>query len=334
MDDPRAAAVMLGGLEDDWQAGAWGGRDYWARAEEELALRRVNLSSAKPTGDPSFLSSSPMIDPVLPPELERVVFELAAGRDREMICTLALVARRVNAWIGPLRYQVVLINRQRGGLDALWGISERCPETRTHTRCLAVSGLELPADTLPRITAAFPHLVDLRLWSYTPATAADMKALHALPHLRRLSHNLHTLYATVDAGPVAPFSHVTHLELYKLFNEHALTLPRLRAAFPALTHVTLFDLPDARLARAALQSWPALMVLLVVRYAPRTTARAAERDHIRYDLDTKKLAGIDPRVVTCMLADFERDWEDGAWSGEDCWARAEEEVAQTRMTRA
>ncbi|KAF7303537.1 hypothetical protein MIND_00582900 [Mycena indigotica] len=256
--------------------------------------------------------------PVLPPELERVVFELAAWRDKETMCTLVLVARRVNIWIGPLRYRVRLVTFQSGNIDALWQLIDNCPASRIHTRHLAVCRLTLHTEddiatsSIPRILRAFPHLVSLRLWSVTPASIADFHLLHALPALRRLAINLVAIFSERTPGPdppPAPLLHVTHLELFHQ-----------RAHFHG-------DVPDLNLMRSALRCWPALTVLahvhgpFVERLDGAQQALHAER--------AAEFAAIDPRLVILrsVLESWEQDWERGAWGGWDCWRRAEEVVA-------
>ncbi|KAK7033744.1 hypothetical protein R3P38DRAFT_2914725 [Favolaschia claudopus] len=49
------------------------------------------------------------MEPVLPPELEREIFETAAHLDRSDIPTLLLVYRRVHEWIEHLLYRSITI---------------------------------------------------------------------------------------------------------------------------------------------------------------------------------------------------------------------------------
>ncbi|KAF7303549.1 hypothetical protein MIND_00584200 [Mycena indigotica] len=271
------------------------------------------------------------MDPALPPELERVVFDLAAWRDKEVMCTLVLVARRVHVWIGPLRYRVRL---------GLWQLIGHCPASRIHTRHLAVCGpwlhtggdhRDAAASSIPRILRAFPHLVSLRLWTITAASIADLRLFLALPALRRLAINLEAVFSERAAGPdppPAPLAHVTHLELFQVRGT-PLALPRLAAAFPALTHIALFygDVPNLNRMRHALLCWPALVVLVHVLDG----AFAQEPNEAEQALHAKRaaeLTAIDPRLVILRLEHSgERDWEHGAWGGRDYWCRAEEIVA-------
>ncbi|KAJ7879703.1 hypothetical protein B0H13DRAFT_1571256, partial [Mycena leptocephala] len=47
--------------------------------------------------------------PLLPPELERIIFELAAFVNPASMPSLLLVAPRVKIWIEPLLYETLII---------------------------------------------------------------------------------------------------------------------------------------------------------------------------------------------------------------------------------
>ncbi|KAJ6550049.1 hypothetical protein B0H19DRAFT_1160293 [Mycena capillaripes] len=48
-------------------------------------------------------------DAILPPELERLIFEIAALESPKSMPALILVARRVQIWIEPLLYGVLAL---------------------------------------------------------------------------------------------------------------------------------------------------------------------------------------------------------------------------------
>ncbi|KAF7373254.1 hypothetical protein MSAN_00534300 [Mycena sanguinolenta] len=50
------------------------------------------------------------LEPILPPELEREIFEVAAGLDFHTTSSLLRVARRVREWVEPFLYRVIVIN--------------------------------------------------------------------------------------------------------------------------------------------------------------------------------------------------------------------------------
>ncbi|KAJ7628171.1 hypothetical protein DFH06DRAFT_1226457, partial [Mycena polygramma] len=55
------------------------------------------------TSDPSTVA----LEPYLPPELEREIFEIAAGEAPGTIPTLLRVCHRVHAWVEPLLYRIL-----------------------------------------------------------------------------------------------------------------------------------------------------------------------------------------------------------------------------------
>ncbi|KAF7303558.1 hypothetical protein MIND_00585100 [Mycena indigotica] len=184
-----------------------------------------------------------MTDPVLPPDLERAIFELAAWGDVRMIATLPLVAHRVNAWMRLLRFRVYRIP-DYNGLSVLWGHAAAFPQSRAAMTHLAMVATGWPTATiLARLAATFPHIVDLALWGI-PHRANDLQPIGALANLRRLA--LSPLYAfrnnaatAVAVRSLAPLARLTHLAL--LAAAGPWLVPTLATCFPALTHLALFE---------------------------------------------------------------------------------------------
>ncbi|KAF7303536.1 hypothetical protein MIND_00582800 [Mycena indigotica] len=119
---------------------------------------------------------------------------------------------------------------------------------------------------------------------------------------------------------------LTHLELF--MNAAPWMTPLLAAAFPALTHLALFDLCHLDVIKSLLETQPRLAVLAFVYMADQ-----AFWDH---DLLRARLAEVgadDPRFAIVGLTDFECDWERGAWGGQDYWCVAEEDIARRRAEK-
>ncbi|KAF7303538.1 hypothetical protein MIND_00583000 [Mycena indigotica] len=275
-----------------------------------------------------------MTEPTLPRELERAVFELAAWADQRMICTLPLVARRVNVWIGPLRYRMYRIPSSRD-LEALWRHVETLPASAAHTTHFATT-LRVPR-IASRLARTFPNLVDLGLWG-EPPFASDMRALQPLAHLRRLSLSPYNVFPETGAGvnfvpDFPPLTHLTHLELLGPAG-HAgpWTPPLIAAACPALTHLSFMDqyLPDVM--RDALGTLLRLAVCVYVHVPDADAAADAgglEADAATYERQRAVIVAMDdPRAAALTRVDLDEDWETGAWGGRDYWACAEEEVAR------
>ncbi|KAF7303557.1 hypothetical protein MIND_00585000 [Mycena indigotica] len=256
-----------------------------------------------------------MSEPTLPPELERAVFALAAWRDQRMICTLALVARRVNVWIGPLRYRMCRI-RSRTDLEALWQRVEALPASGATQR-------------------ASRRLCGCRM----PYPASRGHSLGGpLTNLRRLSMNANDVFPEAGADVPSfvldfpPLTGLTHLEL---LGDPGPWMPRvIAAAYPALTHLSLFNRYFPDVMREALQALPRLTmcVYVHVEYLAREDQAApstiyAQRQAAIIGLD-------DPRAVAVMPVYSDENWGPGAWRGRDYWARAEEELALRRVNRS
>ncbi|KAF7314715.1 hypothetical protein MKEN_00945500 [Mycena kentingensis (nom. inval.)] len=212
--------------------------------------------------------------PILPLELEREIFELAA-QERGRIPALLRVARRVHTWIQPLLFRVI-----------------RAADTRTWTRFLqtAQSTPELIAKNLRflcidnnissadyfTVISTMQRIEDLVLPAFGLATTGTTP-LSELAYLRRL------------AGSPA------HLRL-------AIGSPGAR--FPSLTHLELMDLLDgpAR-TNAQYDSWKALMLVPTLTHLSNPNP-----DHISWSIVQKLLE--DMPGLTMLMAVYS---EDDAW---------------------
>ncbi|KAF7303541.1 hypothetical protein MIND_00583300 [Mycena indigotica] len=275
------------------------------------------------------MPTSTTTEPVLPPELECTIFQLAAWEDMDMIRTLMLVARRVKTWMSPLRYRVCRIEDDED-LEALWRLANSYPDDCAHTTHLTtVVEPESMLDTISRLVQACPNLVDLRLCG-APPVADDMLAIAALPHLRRLSMSPSDVFlnADDDGHPAfLPLPGLTHLELLEEVEPTA--VPWIARAFPGLTHLSFNDVYLPTVMQRALKTLHGLHVCVYV-YRVDDWDWDKGRSPVIFEEHRAALAPIqdkDLRLVALLLVDLDDDWERGAWGGQDYWAWAEEEVA-------
>ncbi|KAJ7058946.1 hypothetical protein C8F01DRAFT_1255361 [Mycena amicta] len=259
------------------------------------------------------------VAPILPPELERRIFELAAWDDQETISTLNLVARRGYIWIEPLRHRVIRITSEYD-LQRLWNIVDRKPESARHIHYLAIVEVDTP-DVISRILRTFSNLTDLGLWG-GETVSTHLAGLQTLKHLKRLSVNFSTLLGDQDSiGTLALLTRLTHLEIFGVILPEM--VPAL-SALPALTHLSFFGVytPDVIERFLATCSGTFRLMVLVhtsTIFDPQTGGEV--------DFTAVQSRFDDPRFAIVFCGDFVADWTNGAWEGYDYWCRAEEEVA-------
>ncbi|KAF8643451.1 hypothetical protein AX16_009007 [Volvariella volvacea WC 439] len=225
--------------------------------------------------------------PRLPPELERIIFELAArSRKSAALPVLMLVARRVRDWLRPMLFEVVALSSDRYQTICRWPPYPTAQETHYVKRLLIhYGGYQRPhLNTLvdppdfKTFVSHCPNLQDFAIWRHAPDHLLDQltAVLHS-PHrtvappgfgLFRLSLYLKQLFPDRVDFKHEVFRDVTHLEV--LDGGSAITweegnnygcLPRLK--YLAFTNVTI--LPGrTEIVTRCLEECKALKVLILV----------------------------------------------------------------------
>ncbi|KAJ7748657.1 hypothetical protein B0H16DRAFT_1692107 [Mycena metata] len=258
---------------------------------------------------------------VLPPELEREIFELCALYRPSSILRLVLVARRVNEWVGPLRYRTLVVDAVSHSMNdmASTGVPVHSVkrvaalDTNSPTSVLAaVRHLFLlssddASDEWTSVLAACTHLDNLSLMG---RTAKWIHLISSLP----LKH----LYAPPEEivqmlGPT--FAHLTHLEIFDTPQDRSLWLDKL-ASLPRLTHLAFHDRLDT-LFPQLLRECTGLRVLICLAGLGTSYEGAVE-------------LAQDVRFVAMRCDNYVQDWYMGARWGEDYWYRAEIFIAKRR----
>jgi hypothetical protein len=118
------------------------------------------------------------------------------------------------------------------------------------------------------------------------------------------------------------FARITHLELFGSFNQHPEKLEDSTdwtglAALPHLTHLALNYTAMIPLCVSILANYKSLRALLILTMTLPT--------------DSSSELGIlaaDPRFVMTPVDDYIADWQSGALTGRDYWARADAFIAK------
>ncbi|KAJ7059490.1 hypothetical protein C8F01DRAFT_1370414 [Mycena amicta] len=252
------------------------------------------------------------IEPRLPQDLEREIFELTACLYPGKRAILVLVARRVRAWVEPFIYKTLIVNGLDGAQHILSLAASRPPEffPSIVRRLVLSADTHIPANVLALCTGA-THLAmedDIlrEHWAQIHATFLSLQ------HVQRLTFAARELPVLDPTAPV--FSLVTHLSLLDFAHDG---LPQFVTGFPVLTHLALFRPPGWLMVQEFLDACPRLRVLVIIT-ATRYWA--------------SKIAGgipgriTDDRLVVCAS----KNWEEGIMEGYTFWHAAEGFVRDKR----
>ncbi|KAJ7151587.1 hypothetical protein C8R46DRAFT_1304045 [Mycena filopes] len=176
------------------------------------------------------------IEPRLPLDLERLIFELAADRDLQTMFRLVLVAQKCRAWIEPLLYRSVVVCQSSWSLQSLIRTLEGRPAHYARwIKAIQIDPYILPND--PAVTCILSMctgVVNLADFSHGRTPFSTLARLR----LQKLCISLDIVDDLPDGNYFrhAAFAHLTHL--------HVLDPPQRWphipfAALPALTHLAL-----------------------------------------------------------------------------------------------
>ncbi|KAK7058068.1 hypothetical protein R3P38DRAFT_2599662 [Favolaschia claudopus] len=270
------------------------------------------------------------MEPVLPPELEREIFETAAYIDRSDIPALLLVCKRVHQWIEPLLYRsITIVARDDSRLLAVQARPAAFLQRNLHHLCVAYNSTDTLTGALKTLLSYCPNLRSLY---FDGNLHADFLPILDNMRPQRLCLWVDKAFAPASwAGSMLTrpmLLCVTHLELYYDQNSELDTALwdwnewSYLASLPALTHLCFSEALSAQLLRPTLDNCRTLCVLITL-FSNFPTARA-------FEPTLTALAGDDPRVVVVVVGQLYEDLESGFWGEMDFWARADEFVTRKR----
>ncbi|KAJ7065446.1 hypothetical protein C8F01DRAFT_1125631 [Mycena amicta] len=270
----------------------------------------------------------------LPPELERIIFELAATELPKSILTLSLVACRVKEWLDPILFRTLVItsnapHRARDDflscrIDVFQAIARQKPSLLKNT-VRNVIFVYLSRQEQEIVFTACPSLenicIDSNLegWDLQSGTA-----LARLEHLSHLSIGVQDLFSRlkqIHPGPHPCFVHITHIQLIAntLGPPGSAAAQRWRAfaELPNLTHVVARGL-WARDILFLLASCTMLRALILEIYSTNTSLLAEYEEACK-----------DVRFVLYLSSEgIQQGWLDALRGKEIFWDRAERLIAQ------
>ncbi|KAJ7110378.1 hypothetical protein C8R43DRAFT_166074 [Mycena crocata] len=266
---------------------------------------------------------------VLPPELEREIFELTLRSDLKnaaLKLNLSLVARRVQFWVEPVFYELVMISGLENAEIFLRLIALKPPgffATAVKALCLVHN---VQADHAFNILSACTGVEVLACW-VAQSGHPNLPLLISQLSLRRLSIEFDHFLSI----PVALtwLSNLTRIDLVfwdvTTSESHLSSLCHRLRVLPRLTHLSIASVETAMIpyAQAVSSCCPELEALVIARS----------------DSDINKDALIkackfDPRVVVVdELVDPAADWETGYFGGVNIWSRAGDILRQLNTSQ-
>ncbi|KAJ6481425.1 hypothetical protein C8R47DRAFT_1073794 [Mycena vitilis] len=268
------------------------------------------------------------MDPVLPPELERDIFEITAVLYPTSILALILVAHRVLEWVQPFLYKTLMVKAGSRPTSAFLRVLQTQPQNSSFFRN-SVQSLFVHHD--PRL-ASEARLILSSCCSITNfVMITPNPSILPLLENKRLTHFSTSLAPLFENGRtlqnlVHPiFTQTTHLHLFDpLHTEQDWSAIVL---LPSLTHLCLTSFVHRDQILRVLAQCRRLQVLTNVHINTAPEWPIADI--------CGRLAIDDPRFVLITLDmsinAYGRDWERGRHGKQDFWAVADAFVAKKRL---
>ncbi|KAJ6543054.1 hypothetical protein B0H19DRAFT_1172669 [Mycena capillaripes] len=265
-------------------------------------------------------------EPRLPPELECIIFEIAALSHPAAIPKLMLIAGRVKHWVEPLLYSVVFLpfdRRKRSDrrvygfpnvpVDILLTAIENKPpvllESAVRHLFLDTTSSDLLPSAVNTILAACHHVTNLFV---RPEPPTDLSMLGRLLCLQRLAIDISEYFpGTID---LAVFRDITHLDILD-------SRPRIHdiwtalTPLPRLTHISFNTLSFQTISPSMMRANTQLHCIVLLWRLEDSTMMSL-RPHSE-----------DARFVCIDQNNWREDWLRGAHTGEDYWALADAFIA-------
>ncbi|KAJ6476380.1 hypothetical protein C8R45DRAFT_1217054 [Mycena sanguinolenta] len=252
------------------------------------------------------------MEPVLPPELEREIFEIAGLLDFYTIPSLLCVARRVHEWMEPLLYRVMIMEKSSKAAACRWALKNKPDVLANGVRHLFLAGYSewSEEDVHALLQLCAPQLLSLVSFAFLDPTLLPI--LLRMMRLRRWAGSLSELFDSATDYSFSFLRTVTHLDL---LDEITDSICAGLATLPCLSHLCLNVTAVKHIPRI-LAECVHLQVLVLMTSAPGEMEGHPPTTDVRF--------------VLSVVGSYWEDWEVGARGGTDFWAAAHEFVARKR----
>ncbi|TFK60351.1 hypothetical protein BDN72DRAFT_883640 [Pluteus cervinus] len=256
------------------------------------------------------------LEPRLPPEIERLIFEDVAWMYRSSIPRLILVCRRVKDWTESILYSIV-IRRSETPYPSYEPPIERLPAYACHVHSF-LAFFEIDGTIIRDYLRLCKNLTNLALWC-EPTCPDLLQLLEELPRLRNLTIYLSAVFPdgppyTLESKSGA-FQGLTHLEL--MDDEISWKdISGFVGGLEGLTHLALNDINDEQLVCDILENCPRIRVLVLFESSELKVLGSSKVVFAKFSLDA-----------------YVGDWISVAEGRECFWDKAEREVIEKEFCR-
>jgi hypothetical protein len=177
-----------------------------------------------------------------------------------------------------------------------------------------------PKSLVNTYLSLFPGVENLWILPYLDNAPAPTIEILPLKHLYCHLDDLYRLIPFESFGHPL-FTNIMHLELFSGFHQHRIKQENSTewtglGALPHLTHLALNNTGLIPLCVPILETYESLRALLILGILPK---------RLPPDVD---ILAADPRFVMTPVDDYLKDWQRGALTGRDYWARADAFIAK------
>ncbi|KAF7377254.1 hypothetical protein MSAN_00145700 [Mycena sanguinolenta] len=282
------------------------------------------------------------VSPVLPPELEQIIFEATALSWPRSILQLMLVAWRVKSWVELLLYRTIIVGSRLDNLcdkpdsetrpfpipyQNLLSLiqSNYSPCFRSSVRNLYLAHTD-PAEEAS-ILAACRGIENIWLAARSSCTVLEIRFDRPV---KRLHATLEVIFGKSQPCPIdfahPVFASMTHLEIFDAPHDgFDLAVWTALTRLPHLTHLALGSAAYLPMCGALLPTWEHLRVLVILFSQHVGLDAGLLTEH-----NVSELAD-EPRLVLMVCSEYLEDWIKGAHTScDDYWAQAEDHIARRK----
>ncbi|TFK60350.1 hypothetical protein BDN72DRAFT_965728 [Pluteus cervinus] len=180
------------------------------------------------------------LEPRLPADLERIIFDDVARNNRGSIPKLMLVCQRAKYWTETILYSVIIRNEDPSR-PAYHPPIKRLPSYAHHVRHLLVYN-DIEQSVIQDHLRLCKNMINVALWHYNQSRDI-LELLEGLPHLRSLVVHLFATFPggppTYELGKSRMFRGLTHLEILDDVEKFSADQIRSLGELDNLTHFAL-----------------------------------------------------------------------------------------------
>ncbi|KAG5725557.1 hypothetical protein E4T56_gene10066 [Termitomyces sp. T112] len=144
----------------------------------------------------------------MPSELQRLIFETAARRDRSVARQLILVSQNVRTWIEPILYECIIVRSQQHAEALFKTIAAKSQALGSFVKSLAIGDSVTLQQSKDILAACSQNVVNFAVWTNSRNPSVFLPFVRSLS-IRRLS--LRSTHSAELSVPLILLAALTHL---------------------------------------------------------------------------------------------------------------------------